>query len=96
MFCLFCGNDEGNYKPNSDSEIICSTCVQLLLSLEQGVLQTALEKAEELGLQRKALALKSFIIEDETNDRKTKSTERNMVRTRPMRKAGLTRDKVRT
>ena len=95
MSCLFCNDQEKNYKPGLGIEYICSRCVILLGNADQGDLKRALVKAVEKGFNNKASALKSFIIEDEFNGRKTKKSKRNMVRKRPLRKIRPSRDKVR-
>ena len=95
MNCLFCNGREKNYKPEPGIEYICSRCVILLGDADQGDLKRALAKAEEKGFKNKASALKSFIIEDEINGRKTKKLKRNLVRKRSLRAARPSRDKVR-
>ena len=35
MICLFCGKPERNYRPGTNVNFICGTCVQLLLSADQ-------------------------------------------------------------
>ncbi len=95
MSCLFCNGREKNYRPEPGIEYICFLCVILLGDADQGDLNRALLKAEEKGFKNKASVLKSFIIEDEINVRKTKKSKRNMVRKRPLRKVRSSRDKVR-
>jgi hypothetical protein len=93
--CLFCNSPEPNYKPGKDIKFICSRCVLLLASTEQDELKRSLIKAEVKGFNNKASALKSFIIEDEINDRKTKNSKRDMERARPLRKVRSSRHKIR-
>lgn len=95
MGCLFCNGQEPNYKHGSDVDFICSRCVQLLLGANQDDLRKAHAKAIEKGYPCKAKAIESFLIEDETNDRKTKITKRNLERERPMPAIRLTRNQVR-
>ena len=95
MYCLFCGSQEKNYKPPPNIDFICSRCVQLLLSAEQSELKRALAKAAEMGFENKVLALQSFIVEDETNDRQTKITKRNLERERLMPAIRPSRHQVR-
>lgn len=95
MPCLFCGGQEKNYKPPPNTDFICSRCVQLLLSVSQVDLLKAHAKAIKKGYANKARAIESFIIEDETNDRKTKITKRNLERERPMPAIRPTRNQVR-
>ena len=90
MTCLFCNNEEPNKSFNSHNqkvEFICSSCVQILLGLEQCDLKKAMELAEAKGFKNKVSALKSFLIEDEDNVRKTKKLKRDMVRKRTVQSA---------
>ena len=96
MNCLFCDSQEKNYKPTKGIDYICSSCVLLLADANQDDLKWAYVKAEAKGLKNKVLALKSFIIEDEINDREAKNFERDMERARPVRKVRPSRHKVRT
>jgi hypothetical protein len=93
-YCLFCDKPESNYDPGPNIDFICGSCVLLLSSTDQDLKQ-ALIKAEANGLKNKALALKSFIIEDEFNVRKTKKLKRDMARKRPLRTVRPSRDQVR-
>ena len=95
MSCLFCDGMEKDYKPGKGIDYICSSCVLLLADANQDDLKRAYVKAEAKGLENKVSALKSFIIEDEINDRKTKNSERNMERKRPLRKVRSSRYQVR-
>jgi hypothetical protein len=95
MNCLFCDGIEKDYKPAKGIDYICSSCVLLLADANQDDLKRAYVKAQAKGLENKVSALKSFIIEDEINDRKTKNSERNMERARPLRKVRPFRHKVR-
>ena len=96
MHCLFCNGEEKNCKSEPGKDYICSLCVILLAGANQDDLKRALAKAEEKGFRNKASAIKSFIIEDEINVRKTKKFKRNMERTKPLRKIRPTRDEVRS
>ena len=95
MNCLFCDGIEKDYKPSKGIDYICSSCVLLLADVNQDDLKRTYAKADAKGLKNKASALKSFIIEDEVNERKTKRFKRNMERTRPLRKVRPSRHKVR-
>ena len=95
MICLFCDGMEKDYKPAKGIDYICSGCVLLLADANQDDLKRACVKAIEKGLKNKASALKSFIIEDEINDRKTKNSKRDMERARPLRKVRPSRHKIR-
>lgn len=94
MSCLFCNGEEKNCKSEPSKDYICSLCVILLAGANQDDLKRALAKAEEKGFRDKASAIKSFIIEDECNARKTKKFKRNMGRKRSMRAARPSRDEV--
>ena len=96
MNCLFCNGMEKDYQPAKDIDFICSGCVLLLADANQDDLKRAYVKAEAKGLENKVSALKSFIIEDEINDRKTKNSKRDMERARPLRKVRPSRHKIRT
>ena len=96
MNCLFCDGMEKDYKPAKGIDYICSSCVLLLADANQDDIKRAYVKAEAKGFKNKASALKSFIIEDEYNERKTKKSKRDMERARPVRKVRPSRDKVRT
>ena len=95
MNCLFCDGLEKNYKPAKGVDYICSSCVLLLADANQDDLQRAYVDARAKGFENKASALKSFIIEDEFNERKTKNSKRNLVRERSLRKVRPSRHKVR-
>jgi hypothetical protein len=92
MGCLFCYGMEKDYKPPNGIDYICSSCVLLLADVNQDDLKRAYIKAEAKGLENKASALKSFIIEDEHNVRKTKNSKRNMERKRFVRSSRSTRN----
>ena len=95
MECLFCGFPEPGYRPDLDKEFICSRCVQILLSADQEDLNRAYRKALEKGYPKKARAIQSFLISEETNARETKIAKRNLVRKRSMRTLRYTRDQLR-
>ena len=95
MNCLLSDGMEKDYKPAKGVDYICSSCVLLLADANQDDLKRAFVKAVEKGFKNKASALKSFIIEDESNERKTKRFKRNMERERPLRKVRPSRHKVR-
>lgn len=95
MNCLFCDGMEKDYKPVKGIDYICSNCVLLLADANQDDLKRAYVKARSKGLENKVSALKSFIIEDEINERKTKISKRNMERARPLGKVRPSRHKIR-
>ena len=86
MGCLFCNSKEPNYKPGPEIDFICSRCVMLLSAANQDDLKQAHDRAIKKGYLGKAKAIKSFIIEDKANVRKTKKPKRGMVGKRPLRK----------
>lgn len=49
MECLFCGDIEKNYKPEPGKDIICSTCVQILVTADQTDLKQAHVKSIDKG-----------------------------------------------
>ena len=61
--CLFCSLPEKSYQPAKSVDFICGSCVQLLLSADQGELTRAYEKAVRLGYTRKASAIETFLVE---------------------------------
>jgi hypothetical protein len=91
--CLFCAKPEKGYKSSKSVDFICSVCVPLLLSADQGQLERAYEKAVRLGYMGKASAIKAFLVEDDNAE--TEEPERGMVRERFVQEAGFTRDQVR-
>ena len=69
MPCLFCAGIEGRYKPESDTDYVCSRCVQVLLSVDQAHLQRAYLKAIDKGYTNKARAISQGMV---TNQRPPK------------------------
>jgi hypothetical protein len=92
--CLFCGLPEKGYKPSKSADFICSRCVQLLLSADQGHLKRAYEKAVRLGYAGKASAIKTFLIAEDDNAEAEK-LERDLVRERAVQSFRPARDQVR-
>ena len=77
MLCLFCSNQESNYRPTSSIDFICSRCVILLGNAGQDDLRGAHAKAIEKGYTNKAKAIESFLIDGGNNEqRKPKSKKR--------------------
>ncbi len=87
--CLFCDRD--NHKPGKNCDYVCGSCVQLLLSGTQDDLGRSYKKATDLGLKRKAFAIRMFIEERY----ETKKSKRNMVRARPKRAIRPTPNQIR-
>ena len=99
MECLLCRADEIQLNPGTNrfvnpkhpqdvTGIICSDCVQLIISTSQEKLRAACQSALEKGSVDKARALKTFIEEGEhyVRETKTRDLERNLDRTRVVRK----------
>ena len=93
--CLFCNRPDKKYNPGPGLDFICSLCVILLADADQDDLKRAHAKAIEKGYQGKAEAIKSFLIEDEYNVRKTEKPKRDLARERPMRAVRPSRYQVR-
>ena len=68
MECSFCNYLEKNYEPDSEKDFICSRCAQVLISAQQEDLRRAYEKAIEKGYLKKAEAIESFLIPEESFD----------------------------
>ena len=93
--CLFCNRLEKNCKPENGKYLICSQCVQLMLSTDQAELMRAYNKATEKGYQDKARAIESFLIPEDTNARETKKPKRGTIRKKPMRVVGPSSNQLR-
>ena len=84
--CLFCDQPEPckHYVPPAGVSYVCSACVVRLLRVSQDHIRAAHKKAVEIGANRKAEALKSFM-EDDNEQRNPKSRKpyhrANVVRT---------------
>ena len=77
MSCLFCNHPEPNYKPDSQVDFICGSCVILLADADQADLKNAYQKALNEGYIGKVSALESFIIpEGKDEQRKPESKKR--------------------
>jgi hypothetical protein len=96
MLCLFCNGIERTYKSEPGIDFICSKCVQILLSASPEQLYKAYCKAKTEGYVNKVRAIEFFLDSEAfNNDRKTKKSQRGMVRKRPLRKVRPTRDQIR-
>ena len=74
MNCLFCNNQERNYKPDPHVDFICGGCVVLLADASQEDLKKAHTLAIEKGYLNKANAIESFLIpEGKDEQRKPES-----------------------
>ena len=71
MTCLFCENEvKGNLTKGTD--VLCGGCVCKLFGADQDALKGAYAKSVEKGYDRKATALKMFIIQEAKNGRDIK------------------------
>jgi len=90
--CLFCNGTEENYKPVSQVDFICGTCVQLLLTASQEDLKRSYINAMNAGYTNKTEAIKSFLMpergEDEQRKPRTKIRRRHTDRKRIDRTVG--------
>ena len=103
MGCVFCHREENyftngekrTYRPGKDvKSFTCSRCIQSLLSMPRENRIQAKERALNLGRVEKADALKSMT-EKSKDVSQTGKAGSNLVRKRPMRKAGLALNRVR-
>jgi len=91
--CDFCGTTRDGEKVDKKAGgYVCSACVQLLLNMLQEKLARAHDLAVKRGCRGKARAIQSFLLEVPSE---TQNTERNMVRARPSRAAGSSRNRNR-
>jgi DNA-directed RNA polymerase subunit M/transcription elongation factor TFIIS len=96
MNCLFCCDADTDDKTEAGKDLICPLCVQMLLTADQEDLRRAYCKAIEREYDRKAKAIKSFLIEGEiTNERETKKSKRGAIRKKPMPMVRPTIDRIR-
>ena len=97
MKCVICGAPELQFdiisrtfiepkNPKNVTGLICSDCLQLLLTSKQPKIQAAYQKAISADLSAKAKILKTFLQEEETYVPESENPRRSMVRTRLMRK----------
>jgi hypothetical protein len=97
MLCLFCSNQESNYRPTSSIDFICSRCVTLLGNADQDDLKGAYAKAIEKGYTNKAKAIESFLIDRGKNEQrkpKSKKHRRHSDRTRINRTVGSKKERI--
>jgi len=92
VLCLFCNQEEPDYKSPKNSDFICSSCVQVLLDAEQLHLRRAHEKAVSKGYESKAKAIESFLIPEE-NDGKQINRRRTKERSNRVRASRTTQFK---
>jgi len=89
MMCLFCDQEENNYKPVPQVDFICGLCVVLLAGADQNELKRAHTKAIEKGYNRKSEAIKSFLILEGIEDEQQKPKSKK--RGRHSHRAGITK-----
>lgn len=91
MNCIICGMPENQYDvtskkhievkhPKDVTGIICSRCVQILITSSQDKIRAAYQKAIDEGLLDKAEALKRFLNEEDYHVRETKKPKRSLIR----------------
>jgi len=81
--CLFCNQEEQNYKPGAEIEFICISCVQLFLSATPEQVRAAYKKAVDGGYCNKARAIEIFFKEGVLYEQEAGKAGSDMVRKRP-------------
>ena len=71
--------------PQEVTGLICSDCMQVLISSTQEKIRAAYQKALDAGLIDKAQVLENFLEEEEQYVRETKMSKRNSFRERTLR-----------
>ena len=106
MNCLLCGSPEIKFNlnrsqhetvkhPEDVTGLICSDCMQVLISSSQEKIKAAYQKALDAGLMDKAKALETFLEEKEQDVRETKKPKRNLIRKGPLRMVRPTANEIR-
>lgn len=106
MNCLICGFSETQFDlnrgqriavkhPGDVTGVICSNCMQILITSTQEQIKRAYQKALHAGLMDKAKALETFLEEEIIEDGETKKPSRDMGRIRALRKVRSAGHKVR-
>jgi len=107
MKCIICGAPELQFdiisrtfiepkNPENVTGLICSDCLQLLLTSKQPKIRAAYQKAISADLSAKAKILKTFLQEEGSyGNTRTKNFRRNLDRTRIMPKVRPAGYKVR-
>jgi len=106
MNCLLCGSPEIKFNlnrsqhetvkhPEDVTGLICSDCMQVLISSSQKRIKAAYQKALNAGLMDKAKALEIFLEEEIIENGESKKPSRDMDRVRALRKVGLAGHKIR-
>jgi len=94
MVCVFCSTDrdEGTIRLDDVGWYICGNCSQKLMAISPEKVQSAYDLAIEKGLDVKAMALKSFIGEEDKTDGREPKNRKSNYRKRTVR---TVRDKKR-
>ena len=105
MNCLLCGSPEINnlnrnqYEtvkhPQDVKEIICSNCMQVLITSSQDKVRKAYQIALSKEIPNKVKVLETLLEKEEQDVRETKKPSRDMDRVRALRKVRLAGHKVR-
>ena len=96
MTCLLCTLSEKQFNLNRGQRIpakhpqdvtglICSDCMQVLITTKQRKVKQAYDKALNDGLMDKAKVLETHLEEEEQDVRETKKPKRNLIRKSPLR-----------
>ena len=107
MNCLLCGSPKIKFNLNRSQHetikhpgdvkgLICSDCMQALISSSQEKIKAAYQKALNAGLIDKAKALEIFLEEEIIENGETKKPSRDMDRVGALRKVRLAGHKVRS
>lgn len=96
MNCLLCTLSETQFDINRGKRIavkhpqdvtglVCSSCMQVLVTSSQEKIRKAYQVALDKGMLDKTQVLATFLEEEEQYDRKTKKSKRNFIREGPLR-----------
>ena len=93
--CLFCNRTEKNYRPGSEVDFTCGTCVQILLGASREERIKAHQKAIAHGYLSKAKAIEMFLPrENDDEQRKPEKHRRHTDRKRIDRTIGNKKDRI--
>ena len=81
--------------PRSVIGIVCSNCMQVLITTKQGKVKEAYDKALNDGLMQKAEVLETLLTEETQDDGETEKSKRGMDRSRALRKVRSANHKIR-
>ena len=71
--------------PQDVTGLICSDCMQVLITTKQRKVKQAYDNALNDGLMDKAKVLETLLEEEEQDVRETKKPKRNLIRKSPLR-----------